>query len=205
MSLKVASLQTEDVEVIEKTTLFSSFFTMLRYKLRHKLFNGDWSETIQRELFQRGEAAAAVMYDPKNHLIGLVEQFRVGAIDSEFGPWCIEVVAGMVEAGESVQDVIRREIVEEAGIDKVELIPISSYYSTPGGCSEKVHLFCAVCDLKEAGGIYGLDDEGEDIRFQTYEPEQVFAEMLEARTNNAATLIGLQWLQLNIADLRSRN
>ena len=192
----------KDVEILETKTLFSGFFKMVSYELKHKLFKGGWSSDIKRELFRRGEASAAVLYDPVNNLIGLVEQFRIGALESEFGPWCLEVVAGMVEPNESVDDVIRREIEEEAGISAVELRPISAYYSTPGACAEKVHLFCALCDLKDAGGVYGLDYEGEDIRFQTYTPDEVFSDMLHARTNNAATLIGLQWLQLNIDTLR---
>lgn len=204
MSLKKAEFQLDDVEVLEKSTLFKGFFTMLRYRFRHRLFQGGWSETVKRELFQRGEAAAAVLYDPKNHLVGLVEQFRIGALNSEYGPWCLEVVAGMVEPGEDIESLIIREIEEEAGLKNVELMPISSYYSTPGGCSEKIHLYCALCDLEHAGGVYGLDYEGEDIRFRTYQPEHVFEEMLHARTNNAATLIGLQWLQLNINRIRER-
>lgn len=202
MSLKRGTFSRDDVEVVEQTTLFQGFFTMLRFRFRHRLFNGGWSEVIKRELFRRDEAAAAVLYDPRNNLVGLVEQFRIGALDSALGPWCLEVVAGMVEPGEPIEDLIRREIAEEAGLKVDTLLPISSYYSTPGGCSEKVHLFCALCDLENAGGVYGLDYEGEDIRFETYDPDVVFAEMLSGRTNNAATLIGLQWLQMNIADLK---
>lgn len=203
-TLKTSEFSKADVKVVKKDTLFHGFFRMLRIQVQHRLFGGGWSEDISRELFERGEAAAAVLYDPKHHLIGLVEQFRIGALDSEFGPWCLEVVAGMVEEGESVDDLILREIKEEANIDEAKLIPISSYYSTPGGCSEKIHLYCGLCDLSNAGGVFGLDDENEDIRFQTFEPELVFAHMLNARTNNAATLIGLQWLQLNVDSLRKQ-
>ena len=186
-----------DVEIKERHTLFQGFFRMLNVTLRHRLFDGGWSPVISRELFQRGDAAAAVLFDPKHKLIGLVEQFRVGALDSEFGPWCLEVVAGMMEAGETPEQLIRRELEEEAGIQQAELIPISSYYSTPGGCSEKIHLFCAICDLKGAEGIFGLADESEDIRLHILPSDDVFAGMLHSRANNATTLIGLQWLQLH--------
>ena len=193
----------DSVDLEQSTTLFQGFFRMLQYRLRHKLFKGGWSEVIQRELFQRGDAGAAILYDPVNDLVGLVEQFRVGALDSEYGPWCLEVVAGMLEAGEQAEELIRREISEEAGISAVDLEFIGAYYSTPGGCSERIHLYCATCDLSAAGGVYGLPEEGEDIRFQTYKPELVFKHMYAARTNNAATLIGLQWLQLHRARLRA--
>ncbi|WP_096085138.1 NUDIX domain-containing protein [Agaribacterium haliotis] len=201
--LQQSELGRADVELVEKSTIFQGFFSMLKFRLRHRLFRGGWSEEISRELFQRGEASAAVLYDAEHDLIGLVEQFRVGALDSEFGPWCLEVVAGMIEQHDSAETTIVKEIREEAGITELKLEPISEYYSTPGGCSEKIHLFCALCDLSEAGGIYGLDEEGEDIRFQVFKPDEVFAQMYRARTNNAATLIGLQWLQLNRQRLRA--
>ncbi|XEM48884.1 NUDIX domain-containing protein [Agaribacterium sp. ZY112] len=203
-SLGRADLGRADVEILEQKTAFQGFFQILSFRLRHRLFKGGWSEDIKRELFHRGEAAAAVLYDPINDRLGLVEQFRIGALDSEHGPWCLEVVAGMLEPGETAEQVICREIEEEAGITKVELEFVTTYYSTPGGCSEKVHLYCALCDLSEAGGVYGLDYEGEDIRFQTYAPDEVFEQMYCARTNNSATLIGLQWLQAHRASLRAR-
>lgn len=204
MDLKISPFGQSDVTVIEKKTLTQGFFKMLGFRLRHRLFRGGWSEEMSRELFERGEAGAAILYDPKHDLIGLVEQFRVGALSSEYGPWCLEVVAGMIEEGETADELVRREIYEEAGIRESTLLPISRYYSTPGGCSEKIHLYCAVCDLSEAGGDYGLQDENEDIRFHVLSPDEVFDQMYEARTNNAATLLGLQWLKLNRDELRQQ-
>jgi len=187
----------KDVEIKDETVVYDGFFKMRETRVRHRMFSGEWSNEFSREIFHRGEACAAVLYDPTHDLIGLVEQFRIGAMASEFGPWCLEVVAGMVEEGESPEQVMRRELMEEAGINEAKLIPITNYYSTPGGCSEKIHVFCALCDLSNAGGIYGLDEENEDIFLHIYPSDDVFAVMLESRMNNAATLIGLQWLQYN--------
>lgn len=202
MSLNTGQFHKDDVEIIEKKTLFNGFFRMLGFKLRHKHFAGGWSDVMVRELFSRGDAAAAVLYDPNADLIGLVEQFRIGALDSEYGPWCLEVVAGMCEPNESAEALIRREMKEEAGISEATLLPISRYYSTPGGCSERIHVYCALCDLEGVEGIYGLDEEHEDIRLNTYSPDEVFEQMYESRANNAATLIGLQWLQMHRKRLR---
>ncbi|MFT5084401.1 MAG: ADP-ribose pyrophosphatase [Lentisphaeria bacterium] len=191
-----------DVEVSRDEVVFDGFFKMHKLSLKHRLFGGGWSEQINRELFHRGEASAAVLYDPVHDTIGLIEQFRVGALDSEYSPWCLEVVAGMLERGESPDGLMRRELFEEAGIKEAELIHISSYYSTPGGCSEKIHLYCAVCDLSNSGGLHGLQEEHEDILLHIFAAEEVFTVMLKSRMNNAATLLGLQWLQLNRASLR---
>lgn len=202
MFLKGSQFTKQDVEVEQSSLRFQGFFRMLEFRFRHKLFNGGWSVPIQRELLERGDAAAAIVYDAVQDKIALVEQIRVGALNSEHGPWCLEVVAGMIEKDELPEALIRRELEEEAGICEAELIFISRYYSTPGGCSEQIHLYCALCDLSDAQGVYGLESEGEDIRLHVFDAESVFASMYQSRTNNAATLIGLQWLQLNRASLR---
>ncbi len=198
-----AKFSQRDVQLIDEKVVFDGFFKMHEVTLRHKLFAGGWSGEICREIFHRGHASAAILYDPDTDSIGLVEQFRIGALESEFGPWCLEVVAGMVEEGETPEEVVRRELEEEAGVIAADLVHISSYYSSPGGCSEKIHLYCALCDLSAAGGLHGLDHEHEDIQLHIYQAEEVFAVMLDSRMNNAATLLGLQWLQINRESLRS--
>ncbi len=202
MSLDKAQFSIKDVDIESDEVVFDGFFKMREVALKHRLFKGGWSAPMKREIFHRGEASAAVLYDPERDLIGLVEQFRSGALESEYSPWCLEVVAGMMEAGETAESLIRRELEEEAGIFESELVHITSYYSTPGGCSEKIHLYCALCDLSEAGGVHGLDHENEDILLQVFPAEEVFAVMLDSRMNNAATLLGLQWLQINRKSLK---
>ncbi|WNO09397.1 NUDIX domain-containing protein [Teredinibacter sp. KSP-S5-2] len=192
-----------DVEVVSDELAYDGFFKMYLLKVKHRLFSGGWSTMLSRELFHRGQAVAVVLYDPVLDLVGLVDQFRIGAIESEHGPWCLEVVAGMIEKGEEPEAVAHREIEEEAGLTDVSLRHITTYYSTPGGCSEKIHLYCALCDLSDGGGEHGLDEEHEDIYLHTIPAAEVFSGMLNSRANNAATLIGLQWLQLNRESLRS--
>ncbi len=192
-----------DAELISEDIAFKGFFTLARKRFRHRKFGGGWSGAFEREIFVKGDAAAAILYDPINDTIGLIQQFRAGALASEHGPWCLEVVAGLAEPGEPMEALILREIEEEAGIQQAKLIPITAYYSTPGCCDEKIHLYCALVDLTEAGGVFGVSHENEDILLSVYPAEQVFAAMLESRMNNAATLMGLLWLQLNRPQLRT--
>ncbi len=191
-----------DVEVIRREELYKRFFRVEKVFLRHKLFNGGWGKEIGRELFVRGEAVAVVLYDPRLHQIALVEQFRIGAMDEPDGPWCYEVVAGMLEEGESPEEVARRELQEEANLEPYAMEYICNYLSSPGGSDEKLHLFCGLCDLANAGGVYGLPEEGEDIRVHVMAADEVFAELLNGKFNNAAALICLQWLQINYPRLR---
>lgn len=204
MSIKHPRFDRADIEIAEQRPLFSGFFTLLKVSLRHRLFGGEWSPVVERELFSKAGAAAAMVYDPVLDKIGLVEQFRVGMLDAPQGPWSLEGVAGMLEPDETPEELIGRELVEEAGLEAKHLIPITGFYPTPGSCDEYTHLFCAICDLSQAGGVFGLAEEGEDILFNVYSASEVFDAMLQSRMNNATTLIGLQWLERQRDSLRAQ-
>ena len=200
---KPETFRFNDVKVLGRETGYKGFFKLVKVQLQHRLFKGGWSAPFERELFTKGPAACALLYDPQKDLIGLVEQFRVGALQSAQGPWTLECVAGLVEDGETPEVMARRELQEEAGITDAELIYITEYYPTPGSCDEYVYLYCALCELGDAEGDFGLAGESEDIRLHVYPAQEVFGAMLKGRTNNAATLLGLQWLQLNRESLRA--
>lgn len=198
MSKLTVSFSKDDCKIIAKESLHDGFFKVDRFNIQHQLFAGGHSETFSRELFERGEAAAVLLYDTTADVVILTEQFRIGAaFDSEASPWLLEVVAGMLETGEQADDVARREAQEEAGCIIHDLIPISSYWSSPGGTSEKIHLYCALLDSQGVGGIHGLDHEQEDILVRTIPFEQAYNAIASGEINNAATIIALQWLKLN--------
>lgn len=190
-----------DFQLLARRTLFQGFFRMEECRVRHRLFRGGWSETYSRELFVRGSAVGVLLYDPGRDLVGLLEQFRVGALDDPAGPWLLEVVAGMIEVGESPEQVARRELVEEAGIHDAELRFICDYLVSPGGTDERMTLFCALADLAGRGGIHGLPDEHEDIRLHIVGRAEALAWLAAGRCNNAPLVIALQWLALHHGQL----
>ncbi|HFC53270.1 MAG TPA: NUDIX domain-containing protein, partial [Gammaproteobacteria bacterium] len=180
----------------------SGFFRLLNYRLRHRLFGGGWTPVISRELFERGHAAAVLPYDPDLDRVVLVEQFRIGALQAEGGPWLVECVAGMIEPGEAPEEVVRREALEEAGCRLQELERIFEYLVSPGGTSERITLYCGRVDASNAGGIHGLAEEHEDIRVMPV-PFRAAMEMLhEGRIDSAAPIIAMQWLAMNRERLR---
>ena len=175
---------------------------MVKLSLRHRRFDGSWTDQIQRELFQRGDAVGVLLYDPVNHLVGLVEQFRVGALNDVNGPWQFEVVAGMIEPGETPHQVAVRELQEEAGVEVEKLLPICDYLVSAGGTDEKMHLYCGLCDLRDRGGLFGLATECEDILFQVWPYNKVLEAFHAGLLNSAAASVGLLWLQLNYQALQ---
>jgi ADP-ribose pyrophosphatase len=192
-----------DVEVLACETVFQGYFRVDRYRLRHKLFAGGWSRPFQRELFERGHAAAVLPYDPHRDRVLLIEQFRIGPYAHGGPPWQIEIVAGILHPGESPADLARREALEEAGcLLRSELLPVAAFYMSPGAVSEHMTLFCALTDLDDAGGIHGVDEENEDIRVHVLGFEQAMDWLHAGRIQNSPALIALQWLALNRARLR---
>lgn len=154
----------DDVELISRETVYRGHFRMDRLTLRHRLFQGGFSEPYSRELFERGHAAALLPYDPDLDEVVLVEQFRVGALEAPGSPWLMEVVAGIIEPGEDAEAVARREAVEEAGLEVGDIELISEYLPSPGGCSEMISLFVGRVDASRADRYAGLAHENEDIR-----------------------------------------
>ncbi|EHA1125653.1 ADP-ribose diphosphatase [Vibrio navarrensis] len=192
-----------DVDVLDKETLFKGFFKMVKYRFRHKLFAGGWSNVIEREMFERGHAAAMLPYDPVRDEVVLIEQIRVGALEHNH-PWQMEIVAGMIDRDESAEEVVRREAEEEAGISVKNIHAIVSYYPSAGGCSEKLDVFIGEVDASQASGIHGLDYEDEDIRVHVMSRSQAYDLVREGKIENGASIIALQWLELNHLQLKSQ-
>ena len=192
------------VKIREKKTVFQGYFRIDTYFLRHELHEGGWSGEIKREVFERGHATGFLGYDPGRDEVLLIEQFRIGAHVAGYPSWVIEIVAGIIEADESPEDVVRREAVEEAGLEVGELIPIADYLVSPGGTSETMTLFCGRVDLKDAGGIHGLDEEQEDIRVLVMPREEATLRLKARQIKNSMTIIALQWLEMNHAELQKR-
>ncbi|EPN7878203.1 ADP-ribose diphosphatase [Vibrio vulnificus] len=193
----------EDVEVLSKEPLFQGFFKMIKYRFRHKLFAGGWSNVIEREMFERGHAAAMLPYDPIRDQVVLIEQIRVGALEHQH-PWQLEIVAGMIDRNESAEAVVRREAQEEAGLEVGQLVSVVSYYPSAGGCSEKLDVFIGEVDASKAHGIHGLDYEDEDIRVHVMTREQAYDLVKQGKIENGASIIALQWLELNHLQLKSQ-
>jgi len=187
------------VTLQQEETVYEGFFRIKKLFLQHALFRGGQSPVIRRELFCRGESVGILLYDPLGDRVGLVRQFRVGCLENREGPWVWEVIAGVSDKGESLEAVATREVHEESGlvVEPAHLVPIHRYYSSPGGSDERLQLFCALLPLKEEERIGGLAQESEDILFKTFGYREAIDAMLAGRINNAATLIALQWLQLN--------
>jgi len=187
----------DDFELIARETCSEGFFKLDKLQFRHRRFDGSWSRVVTRELFVRGNATCVLPYDPVEGRVVLLEQFRAPAIFEDASPWLIELIAGINEEGECPEDVARRESVEEADLVLGKMEKICEYLASPGGTNEKVYLFCAHINSKEVGGVFGLEEEDEDIRAHVVTVDDALSMVKNGQINNAAAIIALQWLALN--------
>lgn len=204
---KPTTLGRDDVELLEQDTVFQGYYRMDRYRLRHRKYDGQWSRPITREVLERGHAAAVLPYDPVHDRVILIEQFRTGAYAHGASPWQIEIVAGIIDEGETGAEVARREALEEAGCKLGdELLPVMNYYMSPGAVSEFMEIYCASCDSQGLGDetICGLDHEDEDIRVLAVPLQQAIMLMNTGGIRNSPAIIALQWLQLHHAKVRKQ-
>lgn len=192
----------DDVQILSREQCFQGFYSLDRLRLRHRLFHGGMGKEIERELFVRHDAVCVLPYDPLRDEVVLIEQFRVGALGKADDPWLIEMVAGLIDKDEQPEEVARREALEEAGLELGQLWPVSTYFPSPGGSNERVHLFIGRCDSSGAGGVFGLEEEGEDIRADVWTLDEALAGVRDGRIDNAASIIALLWLALNRDEIR---
>ncbi|MDG2459498.1 MAG: NUDIX domain-containing protein [Luminiphilus sp.] len=192
-----------DVQLEQREKSFRGYFSLETLTLRHRLFEGGWSTPIRRELFQRGDAVAVLPWDPVTDELVLIEQFRVGAIRGQDSPWMLELIAGIVESGESDAAVVHREANEEAGCQLGRLESIASFYPSAGACSEQIRLFIGEVKVSQPGTLQGIDSEHEDILVHQLPRFEALAMLDRGDINNGHTLIALQWLARHSDRLRA--
>jgi ADP-ribose pyrophosphatase len=181
------------IEILQRKKVFHRFvFRIDEVELQHERFDGSMGPPITRLVLERGDSVAVLPHDPVNRVVLLCEQFRLPTV--AHGPgWLLEIPAGIVETGEDVEACARREM-------------IATVYLSPGGSSERVHIFRGGIALRaDAPDTAGVESEGEDIRIIRMPVDEAIAKVRAGELLDAKTVVALQWLELALArgDLRS--
>lgn len=187
---------------------FKNLFRVIRAKLRYRRFDGRMSEAITRINFERGNSVGVLVYDPDEDVVVLVRQFRYpvyASIETEIiagdeaeQAWLLELVAGIIEPGHRAVEIANKELLEEAGyVIRGDLQPITTIYPSPGGSSERIHLFLGL--IKQENQLYaggGLPSLGEDIRVERLSFQEALSLIDKGEIIDAKTIIALQYLAL---------
>jgi len=184
------------VSIEQKKYIFEDIFKIEEAHLRFEKFNGEMTDPVRRISLERGDSVAVVILNLTTNKIILVSQFRYPSYNNGQG-WLIETIAGMVDPGESPEETARREVEEEIGLNISTLEFISTFYLSPGGSSERIHLFYSEVSGENAKykGTGGLISEGEDIKAEELSLEEALGKVRSGEIMDAKTIIGIYWLE----------
>jgi nudix-type nucleoside diphosphatase (YffH/AdpP family) len=182
------------VDVRSRRRLLDDFFTVDEAEVSFECADGSMTPPVRRLVFERGDAVAAVVRHIESGSLLFTEQFRFPTVDKDTG-WLLEVMAGMIDDGEVPETALRRELEEELGFRVGRLEPITTFFVSPGGSSERIFLYYAeVSDMGRVSDGGGLAAEQEEIRIVRMSPKEARVALRDGRLPDAKTIIGLQWL-----------
>ncbi|KAA3436628.1 NUDIX domain-containing protein [Rufibacter hautae] len=178
------------MEIIKRETAYQGHYRLQVYTVQDK------GNEFEREVFQTGQAAAALVYDTEKEKFIFAKQFRP-AIEQDL----VEAVAGMLDSeDEKPEEAITREIEEEIGYAVDKLQKIYDFYPSPGAFAEKIYLFYAEVSKKTSEGG-GKGDENEDIKTLELSP----SELAKYSFIDGKTLLAVEWAKANVLpDLQSK-
>jgi len=182
----------ERIKNLVRETLSEAWYTLYRYTYEYLRSDGSW-DTQQREAYDRGNGAAALLYDPVRQKVLLTRQFRLPTyINGNENGFLTEVCAGLLD-GDAPEACMKREILEETGYVVPSVEKIVEVYTSPGAVTEKLYLYQAAYNPKmkrESGG--GVAAESEDIQILEWSYAEVFEALEKGVIRDAKTLILLQ-------------
>ena len=111
-------------KINNKKIIHNGFFKLHELKFTHQKHDKSWSPEITREIFGGAHVAAVLPFDPIKKKIILLNQFRVGLLSRKHNPMMTEIVAGMIDRGESPREAAKRECYEETGCNVKKIIDI---------------------------------------------------------------------------------
>ena len=193
------------VDIRSQQRLFDDFFKIDELIVGHERYDGSMSCAERRLVFERGDAVAALLFNADARSVVLVEQFRAPTLiahrrDNPVSTdgWIIELVAGMIDAGETAEEAAIREVFEETGYRITTPRLIGKYFSSPGGSDERFFLYLArVGETQREGDGGGIAGE-EDIKVFQLKVEDLFGRLAQGAIDDPKLAIAAYWLKDNI-------
>jgi len=185
------------IRIKDERVLSDEHYTLKSATFEWRRGDGEW-QTQNREIFERGNAAALLPYNLAQRTVVLVRQFRYPAYLNGYDDLLIEAAAGLLD-DETPQVRIRAEAEEETGYRLGHIRKIFEAFMSPGAVTEKIHFFVAEYDpTMKVGSGGGLAAEGEDIEVLELDFEKALAMIGDGRIVDAKTIMLLQYGALHI-------
>ncbi len=187
----------EQVRIIQEELLSDNWYTLKKYT--YEIIKKDGQAHQQtREVYDRGNGAAILLYNPEFKTVILTRQFRLPTfVNGNKKGFLIEVCAGLLEK-ENPESAVKRETEEETGYRIRDVRKVFEAYMSPGSVSEILYFFIAEYteSMKvHAGG--GVAQEEEDIEVIEMGFEEAVAMIGTGEIRDAKTIMLLQHMKIN--------
>lgn len=183
---------------------FNGFLKINRYEIEADMHEGG-TQTYERLVMERGHAVAILAYDPVRDEVVLVNEMRPGILAAGEYPYTDNLPAGGIAQGETPVEAAVRETKEEAGLDLKDARVIQDAYVSSGGTSEKIAIVFGIVDTSGGSGVYGNEDESEDIKTRMVKSRDFIDDIRAGKINDMKTIIAGYWLSENKDELIKKN
>lgn len=188
----------EFVKIQKEETLSDQKYPLKKVTFQHRQTNGQWV-TQSREVFQKGDAAAILLYNPEEQTVILTRQFRLPAyLNGDPTGLLLETCAGMLDE-DGPEEGIRRETEEETGYRIQKVQKVFEAYMSPGALTEKLYFFIGEYrkELQVSRGG-GLEEEHEDIEVLEVPFGEAYGMIESGEIVDAKTILLLQYAKIQL-------
>ncbi|MFE3869114.1 GDP-mannose pyrophosphatase NudK [Flavobacterium sp. LS2P90] len=182
---------------IQKTELLSdNWYVLNKVTFDYQKKDESWI-TQKREVYDRGNGAAILLYNTKQKTVILTRQFRLPTyLNGNENGMMIEVCAGLLDEDNPEQCIIR-ETEEETGYRLTKVTKIMQTYMSPGAVTEILYLFVGEYDesmkVNDGGGVA---DEEENIDVLEMSYDEAYAMIESGQITDAKTIMLLQYAKI---------
>ncbi len=184
------------IDIVEETMLSDNWCVLKRYRFRE---NGTQKggDVLTREVYDRGNGACILLFDPERCEIVLTRQFRLPCYLNGHHGMLIEAAAGVLDEDDP-KGCAARECEEETGYRPGQLEKVCDIFTSPGSVTECLHLFYAeVRSAQRVSDGGGVEEEGEDIEVLHLHPDAALEMVRTGEICDAKTVVLIQWFMLN--------
>ncbi|MFM1815494.1 MAG: hypothetical protein RLZ98_2189 [Pseudomonadota bacterium] len=188
---------------------YNGFFKIDKLTLSHEGYKGEMIGPRDWEVFERGDSVGVLLFNRDTSKVVLVEQFRPPVYGkSRHNGWMVELIAGMTRESESCETTASREVLEEAGfrIPADRLEKIDTFFSSPGGTSERIYLYFGEVQEsdRDPDGGGGIEADAEIVRLVELELREFFERLDRLGFEDPKVIIAGYWLKNHIEWERAR-
>jgi nudix-type nucleoside diphosphatase (YffH/AdpP family) len=183
---------------IKQTDLLSDNWYILNKVTYEYQKNDTTVETHIREVYDRGDGAAILLYNTIQKTVILTRQFRLPSyLNGNTTGMMIEVCAGLLDKDHPEQCIIR-ETEEETGYRISTVHKVFETYMSPGAITEILYCFVgeynATMKVSDGGGI---EHEQEEIEVLEMTFDAAYALIESGEIKDAKTVMLLQYAKIN--------